>query len=227
VRFEFAEQMEALKPTILAAAQQHNPPDSGLSDHEFAELLAMLLYNEHNGWFEDLVPPVRHITPAYQWAQLQLNLHLGADHSLWPSNLRPSVAEEIIEQRLPVPDGSVFVAVRVPGAGAALTAYDRRERYAALSAELAQPDLAVEYLAANVARGVARCRYEEVPVTWQALAAWHNQGIVRSDQIAANPLARSYVLRAGMYREQARELVRTIATTPDLKAAFDQFGTAR
>lgn len=213
VRPAFAQQMEMLRPTIVAAAQHHNPRGSGLSDKEFAELLATLLYNEHNGWFEDLVPPVRRVTPMYQWAQRELNVRFGADYSIWPSNLRPSVAEEIVEQRLPVPGGNIRVALTVPGAEAALASRDQQARYAALSAELAQPELAVEYLAANVARGVARCRYEGVPVTWQALAAWHNQGIVRSEQIAANALARSYVLRAAQYRALARELVAGNATT--------------
>src|SRR5688500_14021377 len=46
----FAARMRALRTTILAAAARHNRPQlSGLSDAQFAEVVAQLLYNEHNG----------------------------------------------------------------------------------------------------------------------------------------------------------------------------------
>jgi len=208
----FATEMEDLRGEILAAAARHNRPElSGLSDTQYAVLLATLLYNEHNGWFEDLVPPVRRVRPAFQHAQDVVNMAgLGTNYSLWPANLRPSVAREILEQRLPMPAPimSLSVPVSVPGSAIDLAAFaSERELLAAISAELVRPELAVEYLAANVARGVYRAHYEGVLVSWQALAAWHNQGIVRPEQIEANALARSYVMRCETYRARATVLI--------------------
>jgi hypothetical protein len=208
----FAAEMEGLRDEILAAASRHNRPQlSGMSDAEYAELLATLLYNEHNGWFEDLVPAVRPLRPAFQRAQDLANMAgLGTNYSLWPANLRPSVAQEILERRLPLPGprASVAVAVAVPGTAIDPARYtSRRALLAAISAELVRPELAIEYLAANVARGVYRAHYEGVPVTWQALAAWHNQGIVRPEEIQASALARSYVMRCEEYRARAAALI--------------------
>lgn len=206
----FAVQMQGLRGVIMDVARRNNRPEhSGLSDSEFAVMVATILYNEHNGWFEDLVPPVRRLTPFYQGIQGVLNrVGLGANYSMWPTNLRPSVAEEILRRELPVPGGSVRSGVGVPQSAIEPEHYASRQALlAAISGELARPELAIDYLGANLARGVERARYEGVPVTWQALAAWHNQGIVRSEEISRNDTARSYIVRAATYRVLAYDLV--------------------
>jgi hypothetical protein len=212
IRPEFQTRMQKLRPAILEAAQRHNPRElSGMSDDEFAMVIALVLYNEHNGWFEDLVTPVRPITPLYQQLQVELNKGgVGGNFSVWPANLRPSVALEILRHELPVPGQSepITVPVTVTNSLVALDAgLSQSELYAQLTAEISQDDMAVEFLAANLARGVYRADYEGIPVSWRALAAWHNQGIVRPQDIQDNPTAKHYVQRAGTYLAAARQLV--------------------
>ena len=77
----------------------------------------------------------------------------------------------------------------------------------ALSAEIRKPEMAVEYVAANLERGMLRAKHEGVPVTWQALAAWHNQGIVAPADIHKNATASDYIHRAAAYRGLAQALI--------------------
>ncbi len=210
VRPAFARQMEALRPVIISAAARHNDPTiSGMDDAAFAEVIALVLYNEHFGWLEEAVPPLRPLTPWYQAAQMAVNA-CGANLTVWPSNIRPSVALEMLRGELPVrgEPNYLHVPLRIEGSRIDPKRYrTQAELYAAINRELIQPALAVEYLAANLERGVHRARYEGVPVTWQALAAWHNQGIVAPEDIAANPTARDYVRRAAVYRDLARAFI--------------------
>ncbi len=210
VRPAFAAQMETLRPVILDAATRHNDPAiSGMDDAAFAEIIALALYNEHFGWLEEAVPPLRPLTPWYQAAQMTLNA-FGANLTVWPSNIRPSVALEMLRGELPVKGspGHIVIDLHIEGSRIDPMRYRTQEElYAAINRELIQPALAVEYLAANLERGVHRARHEGVPVTWQALAAWHNQGIVAPEDIAANPTARDYVRRAAVYRDLARAFI--------------------
>lgn len=208
VRPEFARTIEELRPAIVAAAERHNRPElSGMTDREFAQVIALLMYNEHFGWLEDAVPPLRALTPFYQAAQIDVN-RLGGNLSVWPSNLRPSVALEILRQEVPVREGALKRTLSVAGSRLAPEAYaDERARNAAITAEITRPELAVEFLAANLERGLYRAEHEGVPVTWQALAAWHNQGIVHPQDIRANPTARSYIKRTAAYLPLARALI--------------------
>lgn len=210
IRPEFRRQMRNLRPAILAAAQRHNRPAlSGMDDREFAVVIATLLYNEHFGWFEEEVKPVRSLTPLYEHLQVQAN-SAGANLSVWPANLRPSVAAEILEGHVPVPGatGAITRSIVVAGSRVAPLAYkNQTDLYAAITREISDPHLAVEYLAANLERGLYRAAYEDVPVTWRTLAAWHNQGVVAAREIAANATATSYVRRTSAYLPAARRLI--------------------
>jgi hypothetical protein len=207
IRPAFALQMQKLRPTILAAAKRHNNPEySHMSDETFAIVLSQILYNEHIGWFEDAFPPIQTLTPSYQATQAIANRY-GSDFTVWPSNLRPSVAAELIRKELPIPGGVIAVPITISGSRIQLQGYNQQQLYAALNAELLEPELAVEYLAANLERGVYRAHYEGVPITWQTLAAWHNQGIVRPADIATNPAAQHYLARAALYRQAAEQLI--------------------
>lgn len=212
VRPELAVRMEALRPTILAAAARHNRPElSGMSDRQFAEVIALLMYNEHNGWFEDEVEVLRALTPIYQHAQVSVNESgFGSNFSVWPSNLRPSVALEILQQQVPVPTPTnvMTVPIEVAGSTIVLENYTSQEElFAAITQELTQDDLAIEYLAANLERGMYRAQFEGIPVSWRTLAGWHNQGIVQPAQIRANPTAASYVQRTSAYLLVAHQLI--------------------
>jgi hypothetical protein len=212
VRPELAARMEALRPALRAAAARHNRPHlSGMSDREFAEVLALLMYNEHNGWLEDEVEPLRVVTPLYEWAQVQANQQLPrSDFSIWPTNLRPSVALEILRGEVPLPNSTevLTVPVRVHGSQVHVPDYGSRGMLlAAITREIEQDRLGVEYLAANLERGLYRASYEQVPVSWRTLAAWHNQGIVQPAQVRDNAKARDYVRRASAYWPLARRLL--------------------
>lgn len=211
VRPEMARRMERLRPAILAAARRHNRPElSGMTNQEFAAAIALILYNENFGWLEDDIAPLRAFTPLYQDLQRQMNQSpLGGNFSVWPANLRPSVALEILAQQLPLPDNQVTsVPVRVEGSTIDPAGYaSQEELYAAVTAEISRDEMAVAYLAANLERGLYRAAHEGAPVGWRSLAAWHNQGIVDPVAIRANPTARDYVRRASAYLPIARELV--------------------
>ncbi|MDW8215291.1 MAG: hypothetical protein RMJ55_17185, partial [Roseiflexaceae bacterium] len=153
VRPTFAAQMETLRPVILDAAARHNDPAiSGMDDAAFAEIIALVLYNEHFGWLEEAVPPLRPLTPWYQAAQMMLNA-FGANLTVWPSNIRPSVALEMLRDELPVKGSSGYIALNLHIAGSQIDParyHTQAELYAAINSELIQPALAVEYLAANL-----------------------------------------------------------------------------
>lgn len=211
VRPDLARRMRALRPTILSAAARHNRPElSGMSDTEFAVVIATIIYNENFGWLEDDVAPLRPFTPLYQDLQRWLNRSaLGSNFSVWPANLRPSVALEILRQELPLADQrTVHIPVQVAGSRIRPEHFASRDAlYVAITAEISRDDLAVAYLAANLERGVYRAALEGVPVNWRTLAAWHNQGIVDPLQYRANPTSRDYVRRASAYLGIARELI--------------------
>lgn len=204
--------MESLRPVILAAAARHNRPAlSGMSNEQFAQVIALLLYNEHNGWLEDEIEPLRFVTPLYEEAQVWVNQYgLGSDFSVWPGNLRPSVALEILRGEVPLPNSSdaLQVPLKVTGSRIDPDAYpSRRELYVALSREISQPALAIEYLAANLERGLYRAHYEGVPVSWRTLASWHNHGVVHPEQIRANGWVSDYANRSSAYLPLARQFI--------------------
>ncbi len=212
VRPAFAAQMDQMRPAILEAAARHNNQAlSGMSTTEFAEILALILYNEHNGWFEDEIEAVRMITPLYQHAQIVTNKRgVGSNFSVWPTNLRPSVALEILNQELPVPDPVTTITIPISVTGSTINPAEytsQRHLFAAITREITQDELAVEYLAVNLERGVYRSYYEGVPVSWRTLAGWHNQGIVQPEQIRANPCSREYIYRTSAYLPLAHRFI--------------------
>ncbi len=211
VRPEVASELRKLRPAILEAARRHNRPElSHMSDREFAIVIALILYNENFGWPEDRIPQLRALTPLYENLQIQANDIGGANLTVWPAKLRPSVALEILRHQVPVPAPTLVITepVQVAGSRVDLDAYaDQAALYAAITAEITDPRLAVEYLAANMERGLYRARFEGVPVTWRTLAAWHNQGIVSPENIRDSPAVRYYLRRASAYLATARALI--------------------
>jgi hypothetical protein len=211
VRPEVASELRKLRPTILEAARRHNRPElSHMTDREFAIVITLILYNENFGWPEDRIPQLRALTPLYENLQIQANDIGGANLTVWPAKLRPSVALEILRHQVPVPAPTLVITepVQVAGSRVDLDAYtDQSALYTAITAEITEPRLAVEYLAANMERGLYRARFEGVPVTWRTLAAWHNQGIVSPENIRDSPAVRYYIRRASAYLATARALI--------------------
>jgi hypothetical protein len=216
VRPEFAGEMRTLRPIILAAAQRHNRLQlSGMTDHDFAVIIALILYNEHFGWFEERIAPVQALTPLYEDLQRQTNETGIGDLSVWPANIRPSVALEILRKQVPLPHSTQTVTEPIAVAGTTINpdlVSSQAELYARITAEITDPDLAVEYLAANLERGLYRAKLEGVTVTWRTLAAWHNQGIVAPEDLRKNLTASDYIRRASAYFGKARALIDTPPT---------------
>jgi hypothetical protein len=211
VRPDLMQRMRHLRPEILSAAARHNRPElSGMSTTEFAVVIATIIYNENFGWLEDDIAPLRPFTPLYQDLQRRANTQIGGSNfSVWPANLRPSVALEILRQELPLADQrTVFVPVQVAGSTIEPERFGSQDAlYAAITAEISRDDLAIAYLAANLERGLYRAALEDVPINWRTLAAWHNQGIVDPRQYRANATSRDYVRRAAAYLSVARDLI--------------------
>ena len=110
---------------------------------------------------------------------------------------------------LPAEKGTLEVPVRVAGSTIDLRTYgSQRELLAAIAAELADERLAVEYLAANLERGVYRARYD---------AAHGSHGVPSPHGTTAAslcpplspqaPRTSSYIERAALYRDAARALI--------------------
>lgn len=207
----FEQEMLYLKPTILAAAARHNVTElSKLDDQQFAVVLAQILYSERVGWLDARFAAFRPLQPAFQQLQTAANGFGGADLTIWPSNLRPSVALEILTGRVPLPPPTRWMRAPISVYGTTIhpnTYWTRIGLYAAISRELNEPTMAVEYLAANLERGIYRAHAEGVPVTWQTLATWHNQGIVAPRDIRTNPQAIAYLGRTAAYLPHARRLI--------------------
>jgi hypothetical protein len=226
VRPEFAAEMRALRPAIVAAARRHNRPElSHMSDYDFAVLIAQIMYNEHFGWFEERVTPVQMLTPLYEDLQLETNAAGLSNLSVWPANIRPSVALEILRRQLPLPRSTHMLTVPVSVAGSRIDPGRYKSEgalYAAITKEISQPNLAVEYLAANIERGLYRAQAEGVPVTWRTLAAWHNQGIVAPRDIRDNATVSDYLRRCSAYLGKARALIDLPYPTPALRRLATQ-----
>jgi hypothetical protein len=219
IHADFAAQLETLRPTILDAARRHNRAElSGLTDQQFAEVIVLLLHSEYIGWLDAEVPTVRPLHPLFQRLQTGINRYGGADLTIWPTNLRPSVAVEILRGEVPLPPPAepLHVRLHVTGSRIDLSDYpDQHALYKAISRELSEPRLAIEYLAANLERGICRAHYERVPVTWQSLATWHNQGIVTPADVANHPAAIAYLGRTAAYLRPARAFFeQTVAMRP-------------
>ncbi len=189
---------------IRNVAHIYNQPAlSGMTDAEFASVLVMILYTEHHGWLEDVVPSIRPLTPYFQQLQVLSNQLLDTNFSVWPANLRPSVVDEIRNEATPFDS---FVVLKV------MTSRDTNN-YLAYN-----PQSAIELLAANMARGIYRTHAAGIPVTPASILAWHNAGIIDPEVIATNRSIQHYISRALVYQTIAHlsisEVVACLRTQP-------------
>lgn len=207
---DYRAQISLDRSTILAVAARYNDPTvTAMTDRQFAAIMVTILYNEHNGWLEDMLPAVRVATPLYQDAQAVSNQYLGTNFSVWPSNLRPSVVREIYAQQVPEV-GRVVLPLPRRTADAQVAANDREQAY--------------ELLGANLRRGMVRASHEQVRVTWQALLAWHNAGVVAPQAIRGNPALQHYLTRAKAYLPTAQAVFHAVAACPVTPATVTNTG---
>lgn len=197
----FRERIAADRSRILAVAARYNDPAiTHFSDRHFATIMLVILYNEHNGWLEDMLPGIRVFTPAYQDAQAVSNAVLGTNFSVWPSNLRPSVVREIYDHEVPAV-GTVALPIPKETTDAHPSPRDAAN----------DTDTAYELLGANLRRGIIRAQHEGVRVTWQTLLAWHNAGIVAPQDIRGNPALQHYLRRARAYLPTAQHMYERVS----------------
>lgn len=191
----FELEMLRLRPAMLASAARHNRRAvTGLSDDQFAVLLAAQLYFEYNSALATRNSLGRVVTPVYQEAQGVANSIGVGNFSVWPANLRPSVAASLLRGEMPYISASnkpAFRRVPVKVHGSALQALmdqnsDWQPDDSAVASEIAQGELAVEYLAANFEIASYRAQFDWAPISWMTFAAWHNQGVVSPGHITAN-----------------------------------------
>lgn len=193
----FELEMLRLRSAIIASAQRHNRRAvTGLSDEEFAVLLTAQLYFEYNSTLATRSTLGRVVTPVYQEAQDVANTIGVGNFSVWPANLRPSVAISLLRGEMPYINSLDEPAVRripltIQGSKLQLLLDNERglewqPSDSDVAAEIAQPELAIEYLAANFEVASYRAQFDWAPVSWMTFAAWHNQGVVSSGHIASN-----------------------------------------
>jgi hypothetical protein len=189
--------MLRLRPAIVASAARHNRRAvTGISDDQFAVVLAAQLYFEYNSTLATRNGLGRAITPIYQEAQEVANVVGMGNFSVWPANLRPSVAASLLRGEMPyITASNVHTARLIPLTihGSRLQALMRQRHpgewepsESVITEEIARPELAVEYLAANFEVASYRAQFDWAPVSWMTFAAWHNQGVVSPASIAAN-----------------------------------------
>jgi hypothetical protein len=164
--------MAAQQPAIAASAQRHGVPSTWL---------AAVLYNEMLGtedrWLYLLLPGedgfsqtmrdgllgLHFLTIKRAWWGLKALADLaGADTTLGPACLRVSVGREI--------------RAEVPVTGGTYQAQGLWER-PSLIRDLSDPSTAIEYLAANLARGQRRLTPTDHG-DWAASARWQNTGLL-------------------------------------------------
>ncbi|MBA3471149.1 MAG: hypothetical protein H0T53_16055 [Herpetosiphonaceae bacterium] len=192
----FELEMLRLRPTLLASAERHNRQAvTGLRDDEFAVLLAAQLYFEYNSTLATRSKLGRVVTPVYQEAQGVANAIGMGNFSVWPANLRPSVAASLLRAEMPYINALDRPAIRriplkIHGSRLQPLLAERGPNWqpsdSAVAAEIDQPNLAVEYLAANFEVASYRAQFDWAPISWMTFAAWHNQGVVSPAHIASN-----------------------------------------
>ncbi len=174
--------MAAQQPAIAASAQRHGVPPTWL---------AAVLYNEMLGtedrWLYLLLPGedgfsqtmregllgLHFLTVKRVWWNLKALTDLaGADTTLGPACLRVSVGREI--------------RAEVPVTGGTYQAQGLWER-PSLIRDLSDPSTAIEYLAANLARGQRRLTPTDHG-DWAASARWQNTGLLYRRPDVPTPL---------------------------------------
>jgi len=174
--------LQAHSRIIIASAERH---------HVSAEWLTAVLYNEMLGTedrlLRTLIPgddglsqTIRNALLGWhfltikqaQWAAKAGLALLGLDTTVGPTGIRVSVGREI-QREEGVPVGSY-------------RPYGLLER-PTMVADLMRLDVAIDYLAANMARGQRRAGLLETD-DWSAAARWHNTGLVGNEPSAPRPI---------------------------------------
>ncbi len=157
--------IKALLPAIKRSAQLHNPPNSNLDDTAFAALMITALH------WEGRLPGNAKPRTLNNWLH-DTGSDLATAGGLWDgstgiANIRPSVALELRQEGYKIQGSSyaedIIAACEV-------------SPFQFLAFELQIPEVSIEYLAANLERGVYRVRAQGLEPSAFNLAAWLNTG---------------------------------------------------
>jgi len=166
------ESIKGLLPAIRRSTQLHNPSNSNLDDASFAALMITILH------FEGRLPGNAKPNTFGNWLSDE-----GSDFAtfvgVWNgttgiANVRPSVAFELHQEGYSI-EGSGYSAD-----GLICRTSPRNPRInplQLLGIELQISTISIEYLAANLERGINRVRAEGLEPSAFNLAAWHNSGV--------------------------------------------------
>lgn len=203
--------MLAQRQTIVASAEAHNlSPD----------VLAAVLYNEMLGqehrFLMSLIPGDHTLAAALrdsllgwhfltlkqaQWAIKGAIALAGSNTTVGPTGIRVSVGREIRSE--------------VPVHGGSYQPSGLAER-PSLVLDLTRPASAIEYLAANLQRGVQRATPDQVG-DWTICARWHNTGLTADRPDVPRPVwdkGTNYVARVETFLPQMRAMIHQPADPP-------------
>jgi hypothetical protein len=171
--------VEELRPLVEASAARH--PIEGFSQRVMTDWMLAILAVESGPPVQG-EPPAFHalVYPAWQTAKA-LSACGGLDTTIGIAQVRPRTAAELMEGRLE------HAGYRL--AHDITPAYDvRGEGVLGINvARLAQPDVSIEYLAANLALGAKVGQIFGATPTLEDLARWHNTGLGSWNRATAPP----------------------------------------
>jgi hypothetical protein len=200
------ETIKELLPAILGSAQRHNIWHSNMDDTSFAALMITILHWE--GRLEGNAKP-NTLGNLARDEGADAAMFLGFyDATTGVANIRPSVALELHREGYNI-EGSDYnrsieetsrqPRLQTPGSGLSGLDFGLTNcipsSFEFLAIELQNVTLSIEYLAANLERGVNRVRSLGFEPSAFNLAAWHNSGLQTPGQIdisSKGPKAVSY-----------------------------------
>lgn len=171
-----------LKPDILASVKRHNTSNTNMDDASFAAFMTAILHWEGK-LPGNAKPKADRINDCLGDLAAQL---IGYDASTGIANIRPSVALEILRGQIPgvngvfdyqIEGGSTPNMVMLQSTLASVGQGSWFKPEQVLYYELQNPQINLEYLAANTQRGADRITALGYQASVFNLAAWANAGV--------------------------------------------------
>jgi hypothetical protein len=199
------------RQAILFSAQRHDVPPDVLAAVFYNEMFgqeARLLHTAIPG-DSDLASAVRDSLLGIDFLtikQLQIGVKCmaalaGANTTIGPAGIRISVGREIESE------------TTIAGSRHQLTGLAERP---SLIADLMSPSTAMEYLAANLQRGMRRAAPEQAG-DWTVSARWHNTGVISDRPDVPRPVwnkGSRYIARVQTFQPEVRLLLDLPLTLP-------------
>jgi hypothetical protein len=144
------------------------------------------------------------------------------------ANLRPSVIAEILEGVIPDTDHELYLGGRLdaylpelPAIKNSITAGCSTidERYRLYEAIFNNGTASLEFLAANILRGIIRAEAKGIEPSVFNLATWHNGGVQTHDEISKNKRSAAIQTHGNAVVRIAYEMVNGPCQLPDLVPA--------